>query len=196
LRDPLPNLTELTVCSAYTALMCGSPVTHLRIHNFEAGDKPEILRHVQRSTRHLTHLEVHTDADFPRPPTMKLCASLVEHIPGLRYLKISHLSPEYNYREDEYESLRILGDLPLLEEFVWVGGIDFWQGQLFETMQWGGFTNLRCATFSWATRYRENKTKYFIKENGKAMMTEVSRDRYGIQVRESGLTSTHWRPLV
>src|SRR5260370_25292462 len=130
LRDPLPNLTELIVWSwPYTALMCGSPVTHLTVHDIKAGDSQEILRHVRRSTCDLTHLQEGIEENYPRSPSMVLCSSLVEHIPSLRYLKISLRSSTDDYREEGFESLRILGSLPLLEEFIWLDGSNFWEGR-------------------------------------------------------------------
>ncbi len=181
LKNPLPNLTKLVTWSPpYTALMCGSPVTHLTVHDIRAGEPQEMLRHIRQSTRDLTHLEVGIDANYPPSPTMALCSSLVEHIPSLRYLKISLRSfSTYDYREEGFESIRILGSrLPLLEEFVWLGGRESWQGQLFEMMEWESFSALRRAMLSWETHYGQHKTKYFIKESGKAMLTEVLRHEY------------------
>ncbi len=110
LKDPLPNLTELIVCLwPFTALMCGSPVTHLTIQHSVPGDPQEILRHVRRSTRDLTHLEVGFHPGSIPSPTVLLCSNLVQHIPSLRYLKISIRSPTiYNYRKEGFKSLRIL----------------------------------------------------------------------------------------
>ncbi|KAF8332751.1 uncharacterized protein EI90DRAFT_696941 [Cantharellus anzutake] len=190
LRNPLPNLTELIVCSvSYTALMCGSPVTHLTIHDLKAEDPPGILKHIQLSTRDLTHLEVHVDLNV-RSPTISLCPDLIQHIPSLRYLRMSHRCWTETHSEEGFESLRILGDLPFLREFVWTGGSSYWHDQLLDMMERGRFSSLQRAIFG-PSRPTGDKTKYLIRENGKAVLTEVLKGVYlTTRPRHSEVSST------
>jgi len=173
----------------YTALMCGNPVTHLTVHHIKAGDVQGILRDIRRSTRDLTHLELGINEQYAPSPTSAICAGLVRHIPSLRYLKIS-LRPlrTHHISEEPAHSISVLKDLPLLEEFVCLGGSP-WSGHTVSWMKLGNFSSLRRVILSRRARvfgHVWEDTKYFIKEPGDGELTEISRHEYEL----SGVSST------